>query len=132
MYACQKAAKRKFSSCNYKGKWTRDEEIVLVELQKVHHNAWTIIAKELDRTPENCRDKFREIGGSDPEKRKKGKWSLDEKLELISVINRSVNSPFCSREVACEYNNANSIVFKKNLDNKKQKLLEKGFKKKAD
>jgi site-specific DNA-adenine methylase len=44
---------RKFSSNNYKGKWTRDEEIRLIEYCKAMGNSWTKISKDLNRTPEN-------------------------------------------------------------------------------
>lgn len=129
VYACQKAAKRKFSSYNYKGKWTQEDEIRLVELVKLMNRRWTQIAEELNRTPENCRDKFRELGGCRPENRKKGKWDLEEKLELIKCVNQNVDNPFCIRKVICDYNNPESIVFEKDLSDKQQKLLEKGYKK---
>jgi transposase-like protein len=99
VYACQKAAKRKFSSNNYKGKWTEEEEIVLVEMVKEHGQTWSIISKELERTPENCRDKFREIGSVNPEKRKKGKWELEELLELIRIVNKYNDNEFVKRSV---------------------------------
>ena len=70
VYACQKVAKRKFNPNNYKGKWTKDEEIRLVELVRLHGQKWTTVSNELNRTPENCRDKFRDVGGLNHQSRK--------------------------------------------------------------
>lgn len=97
MYACQKAAKRKFSTNNYRGKWSEDDEVLLIELVRSMGKTWTKISEELNRTPENCRDKFRELGGVTPEKRKKGKWNLEEKLELIKIISSVCERKFLKR-----------------------------------
>lgn len=94
-------------------------------------NVWSKIAEELGRTPENCRDKIREIGGLNPEKRKKGKWELDEKLELIRIVNSYCDTPFLKRQALCEYKDPNSLTFKQNPTDKDSQLLEKGFKKKV-
>lgn len=129
MYACQKAAKRKFSSFNYKGKWTEEEEVTLLELAKVLDRSWTKIAEELNRTPENCRDKFRELGGLGQDNRRKGKWSLEEKLELIRLVNYYSENQFIKREAVCDYNDKDSIAFRKDLNEKEEKLKERGYKK---
>lgn len=94
-------------------------------------NVWSKIAEELGRTPENCRDKIREIGGLNPEKRKKGKWELDEKLELIRIINNFADTNFLKRQTICEYKDPNSITFKQKPSEKESQFLEKGFKKKV-
>jgi hypothetical protein len=72
---------------------------VLVEMIKEYGQTWSVISKELERTPENCRDKFRELGSVNPEKRKKGKWELEEQLELIRIVNKYSDTEFVKRSV---------------------------------
>lgn len=129
VYACQKAAKRRFSSNNYKGKWSHDDEIKLVELVKVMGNQWSKIAQELDRTPENCRDKFREVGGFNYDKRRKGKWDLEEKIELIRIVNMYSEEKFYKREAILEYKDKDSVMYQKDISDKSQKCIDKGFRK---
>ena len=60
-------------------------------------NSWTKISEELNRTPENCRDKYRELGGVPSNMRKKGKWSLEEKLELMKIVDSISDHRFLKR-----------------------------------
>lgn len=128
MYACQKATRRKFNPNNYRGKWTKQDELTLVEMVKLHGQKWTVVAQELNRTPENCRDKFREIGGEQYEIRKKGPWTLEEKLELISIINDKYDPKFMKKRVVLDYKNKDSIAHKKDLSEEERKLVSKGYK----
>lgn len=99
---------------------------------KEHGQTWSIISKELERTPENCRDKFREIGSVNPEKRKKGKWELEELLELIRIVNKYNDTEFVKRSVIWEYKEVDSLTFKKNPTEKEKQFIEKGYKKKKN
>lgn len=69
----------------------------MVELVKALGNSWTKISEELNRTPENCRDKFRELGGVPSSMRKKGKWNLQEKLELMKIVDSITDHRFLKR-----------------------------------
>lgn len=57
-----KLLKRQLSTKNKGGDWTEDEVIQLEELVKKYGRKWSMIAKEMHRTAENIRDKYRMIG----------------------------------------------------------------------
>jgi hypothetical protein len=42
----------------------------------------------MERTAANIRDKWREMGGDNMEARKNGPWSLEEKIELIHLLEK--------------------------------------------
>ena len=54
---------RKFNPFNYKGKWNKNEEKLLLKLVKEKGNKWSEISKILKRTPMNCKDKYKNLGG---------------------------------------------------------------------
>ena len=45
-----------------KGRWSEEEEEQLKQMIKKYGKKWTMISKQLKRTPENIRDKYREMG----------------------------------------------------------------------
>lgn len=62
-------------------------------------HSWKDIAKEMNkrfdsddlshkfgRTPENVKDKWKQLGGEAKDYRKKGPWSLNEALDLLENI----------------------------------------------
>ena len=54
---------RKFDPFNHKGKWNKNEEKLLLELVKEKGKKWSEISKILKRTPINCKDKYKSLGG---------------------------------------------------------------------
>ena len=42
--------------------------------------------RKFGRTPENIKDKWKQLGGDNSYYRKKGPWSLEEALELLKAI----------------------------------------------
>lgn len=65
--SCHNVCRRKFNCYNYKGKWSLAEEQHLLALVKVHQHEWKQIGDEMGRTPENVRDKWRELGKDKPD-----------------------------------------------------------------
>lgn len=72
---------------------------MLIEMVREKGHAWKEIAKEMNirfenedmehrfgRTPENVKDKFKQLGGSHLEVRKRGPWTLEEGLQLLELI----------------------------------------------
>ena len=92
--SCHNFCRRKFNPNNYNGKWTREEEEILLKLVHEIGHAWKEIAHALNakyandedlghrfgRTPENIKDKWKQLGGENSDLRQKGPWSLEEAL----------------------------------------------------
>ena len=66
------------------GKWTSQDEAQLVELVKQKGRKWRDIGSVLNRLPEGCRDKYKEIslGGA----LNKGRWSKEEADKLRTAV----------------------------------------------
>ena len=72
---------RKFNPFNYKGKWTKKNEEKLLQLVWEKGKKWTEMSKIFERTPINCRDKYKSLGGDFYiAVQKKAKLKLDLKL----------------------------------------------------
>lgn len=92
--SCHNFCRRKFNPNNYNGKWSEEEEQKLSELVKDLGHSWKSIALSLNseferdedqelrfgRTPENVKDKWKQMGGENMDFRKKGPWTLEEGL----------------------------------------------------
>ena len=76
---------RKYHPNNYKGYWTSQEEKDLINLVKEHGKKWTLIASELDRTPVNVKDKYKELGDENNNSRTKD-ITLIKILKLLKAI----------------------------------------------
>ena len=76
---------RKYHPNNYKGYWTSQEEKDLINLVKEHGKKWTLIASELDRTPVNVKDKYKELGDENNNLRTKD-ITLIKILKLLKAI----------------------------------------------
>ena len=88
--SCHNFCRRKFNPNNYNGKWTEDEEQMIVELVKEMGHSWKEIAQVINlrfdrgddidqrfgRTPENVKDKWKQLGGDNINYRKKGPWTI--------------------------------------------------------
>lgn len=86
--------KRNFNDNNYKGRWTQGEIDKLVKLVTKFGKKWTLISQELDRTPNNVRDKYKELGAENHEERKKGIWAIKEISQLLKLVESNVGIKF--------------------------------------
>ena len=87
--ACHNFCRRKFNPNNYGGKWSKEEEEFLKKEVMENGHAWKEIANELNnkfisddiehrfgRTPENVKDKWKQMGGHHAGARNQGPWSI--------------------------------------------------------
>ena len=95
--SCHNFCRRKFNPNNYNGKWSREEEDLLFELITFNGHAWKEIAHAINqkfssrgdlehkfgRTPENVKDKWKQMGGEYSGVRNRGPWSIEEALQLL-------------------------------------------------
>lgn len=65
--------KRKFNPNNYRGRWSEEEVDFLLEYVETKGREWETIGKLLGRTALNVRDKFKELGEGNHERRVKQK-----------------------------------------------------------
>ncbi len=75
--SCHNFCRRKFNPNNYNGKWSKEEEELLLDLVRETGHSWKDIAHALNaknageddlghcfgRTPENVKDKWKQLGG---------------------------------------------------------------------
>lgn len=71
--SCHAVCKRKFNPFNYRGRWSDEEIDYLLEYVENKGREWETIGKLLGRTALNVRDKFKELGEGNHEKRIKCK-----------------------------------------------------------
>ena len=103
LQSCHNVCRRKFNPNNYKGGWSLEQMDTLIELQRMHGNQWKLIGELLQRTAENVRDKFREIGSLNSTRRVKGPWTLHEQLLLINLVAISLDIPILTKKVVLKY-----------------------------
>jgi len=90
------AGVRLFHPYANKGPWTADEDMSLRALVEARGTKWTTISATLERTPEACRFRWREIK-IEPNK-SSGTWSKDEENRLREAVEkygcpRSLHTP---------------------------------------
>lgn len=79
--------KRRYNPLNYNGKWTKEEDDLLVNLYSSLGNNWTEIGREINRTGVNCNDRLRYIlSQTRVEKEKTYGWSVDEMEKLVACV----------------------------------------------
>ena len=83
MESIYKFCRRKFNIHNYQGSWSLSEEQQLLIAVETFGHEWVKIGELLNRTAENIRDKWRELGGKNSKSRKRGDWRLEEKVEML-------------------------------------------------
>ena len=71
---------------NHKGEWKESEIEKLIFYVKEKGSKWVEIAELLERTPTNCKDKYKELGGAHFAERIK-KFDLLTSLKLFKYIN---------------------------------------------
>jgi hypothetical protein len=79
---------RSVDNRNMKGKWTRPDEENLRELVSIHGKKWSLIGKILERTEENVKDKYKEIGGDNYDQRQRTRITLSEAMKIIKYISQ--------------------------------------------
>lgn len=84
--AVQNFCRRRFNPLNYSHRWSKQEEERLSKLVSKHGHKWTLIAKELNRTLHNVRDKWRVLSSANKRASDNSAWSLDETLKLVRAV----------------------------------------------
>ncbi len=97
--SCHNFCRRKFNPNNYGGKWSKEEEEFLKTEVMENGHAWKEIAIALNnkfasddlehrfgRTPENVKDKWKQMGGHHSGARNQGPWSIEEAIQLLKLI----------------------------------------------
>ncbi|KAK9807939.1 hypothetical protein WJX73_004975 [Symbiochloris irregularis] len=93
--AVYSAGTRMLHEGNYQGKWTLEDEARLLELVQEKGRRWKDIGAALNRLPEGCRDKHKEI--SLGQAKKKGAWSAEETSALRAAVHG-----YLARRIAAE------------------------------
>ncbi len=105
---------RKFNPFNYKGKWTKKNEEKLLQLVWEKGKKWTEMSKIFERTPINCRDKYKSLGGDFYiAVQKKANLKLDLKL-LKAVENYLNDNNYICKLLNNEYKFVDNIYLKYN------------------
>ena len=58
-HALQRVCRRRFHNFAKRGTWTAEEDKELREAHEEHGNKWKIIGEQIERLPEDCRDRWR-------------------------------------------------------------------------
>ncbi|CAD8095492.1 unnamed protein product [Paramecium sonneborni] len=81
-----KLIRRKMDSKNRQGYWNKEEEIELIRYVQQYGRKWREISKHINRTPDNIRNKYNQIGEHNHLFRNKSFWTIQEFLILINNI----------------------------------------------
>eukprot|EP00347_Sterkiella_histriomuscorum_P009025 403342815 len=122
--SCHNFCRRKFNPNNYNGKWTEDEELMLIQLSKEMGHVWKEIAQIINgrfnrdskvdqrfgRTAENVKDKWKQLGGDNIDYRKKGPWTIEEAMTLVKAIQTATNTKFLKKSKTLHYKFEKSSV----------------------
>ncbi|CAD8176441.1 unnamed protein product [Paramecium octaurelia] len=92
-----KFIKARFNPDNYQGHWTKEEEQHLLQLINQFGRNYTQISKILNRTPQNIRDKYRQLGDHNHELRELV-WTLGEAVHLLRLISKKNNANFIKED----------------------------------
>lgn len=80
-----KHVRRAYHVFGSRGTWTKQEDNQLAQLAKKNPGSWRLIGEEMERMPEDCRDRWRNyIKCGD--KRKTNKWDGDEEERLRKAV----------------------------------------------
>jgi len=58
-HSIQRLCRRRFHNFTKRGKWTKEEDEELREAHEQHGNKWKVIGDQIERMPEDCRDRWR-------------------------------------------------------------------------
>ncbi|CAK79394.1 unnamed protein product (macronuclear) [Paramecium tetraurelia] len=92
-----KFIKARFNPDNYQGHWTKEDEQHLLQLVNQFGRNYTQISKILNRTPQNIRDKYRQLGDHNHELRELV-WTLGEAVHLLRLISKKNNANFIKED----------------------------------
>ncbi|CAD8097499.1 unnamed protein product [Paramecium sonneborni] len=81
-----KLIRRKLDSKNRQGYWNKEEEAELIKYVQQYGRQWREISKHINRTPDNIRNKYNQIGEQNHLFRNKSFWTIQEFLILINNI----------------------------------------------
>lgn len=70
-----------------RGAWSEEECKKLHELVTVNGKKWSLIQKEVHRSADSCRDKYREMSFT------KGRWTDEELKTLVNIVREEVRCP---------------------------------------
>ncbi|RHZ67805.1 hypothetical protein Glove_299g91 [Diversispora epigaea] len=76
---------RQYHPFNYTGTWSPEEDEELNRLVLIYHHDWTTIGYQMDRTGQQCRDRWRDYVEYQNEMHL-GKWSNEEEEKLTNII----------------------------------------------
>ena len=98
--ACHNLCKRRFNPDNYGGRWTQEEEGLLLEYVNRFGESWKRIADELNdlgsvnkRTATNVKDKYKSLGSTSSNTRNIGPWSIKEAIQLFNTVCLATEAP---------------------------------------
>ncbi|CAD8212956.1 unnamed protein product [Paramecium pentaurelia] len=81
-----KLIRRSLDSKNRQGYWNKEEEAELIKCIQQYGRKWREISKYLNRTPDNIRNKYIQIGQHNHLFRNKQFWTIEEFLILMNNI----------------------------------------------
>lgn len=58
-HALQRVCRRRFHNFTKRGTWTKEEDKELRQAHDEHGNRWKVIGEQIERLPEDCRDRWR-------------------------------------------------------------------------
>lgn len=61
------------------------------------------IGHKFGRTPENVKDKWKQLGGENSEYRQRGPWSLEEAMQLLALICKATEAKLLKSSVEIKY-----------------------------
>ena len=99
--SCHNLCKRRFNPDNYGGKWSQEEEQLLLKLVVKYGESWKMIAATLNeeggdikkRTATNVKDKYKQLGAENAVQRNLGPWSLKEAMRLFENVCLATEAP---------------------------------------
>ncbi|MCJ1441087.1 MAG: hypothetical protein MMC23_001573 [Stictis urceolatum] len=83
--ALQKFCRRKFHNYEFRGTWTPQEDQQIRRLVAEHGSSWVKIGKEMERLPEDVRDRYRNYVATGPNMEKK-RWPNFDVLALRTAV----------------------------------------------
>ncbi|GME74690.1 unnamed protein product [Ambrosiozyma monospora] len=85
---CRKRWCSSLDPCLRKGKWTKDEDDLLIKAYKAYGPAWQKVASQIEgRTEDQCSKRYIEVLNPDTKDRLKP-WTLEEDLQLIEGVKK--------------------------------------------
>jgi len=109
------ACKRMFNPHNYKGRWNLWEEQELIRYVQANGTKWKEFAELIGRTALNVKDKWKQMGGSNYNARKRGPWSGEEVLQLVLLIQENAKKQYVDEAFMKTYLN-DELTLRKQLE----------------